>query len=125
MTALEDSFSWPQFLSAHVSQFLVCVPMHAWNLARHPTRIMYVHGPSSWCCLVPGGYFPLVQDVITTDDPTVGFKDSDAAVLLGAFPRKQGMERKDLMEKNVGIFKVMGEAIQKAANSDIKVLVLG
>lgn len=70
-------------------------------------------------------YFPLVSEVIKTDDPEVGFEGADAAVLLGAFPRKAGMERKDLMEKNIGIFKVMGEAANKKASSDIKVLVVG
>merc|ERR1712194_786886 len=50
---------------------------------------------------------------------------ADCAVLLGAFPRKQGMERKELMEKNIGIFKAMGEAVEKNASPDLKVLVVG
>jgi malate dehydrogenase len=74
---------------------------------------------------IEDGFFPLVRGVVLTDDPLVGFEGSDAAVLLGAFPRKQGMERKDLMEKNVGIFKTMGEAIEKVASKDIKVLIVG
>jgi malate dehydrogenase len=74
---------------------------------------------------IEDGKFPLVHGVIATSDANEGFRDCDAAVLLGAFPRKQGMERKDLMEKNVGIFKVMGEAIQKNAKDTIKVLVVG
>lgn len=41
-----------------------------------------------------------------TADPMVGFKDVDYVILLGAFPRGPGMERKDLLEKNKGIFKV-------------------
>ena len=44
---------------------------------------------------------PLVRDVIATDDPNVGFKDIDAAFLVGAMPRKEGMERKDLLAANV------------------------
>lgn len=52
------------------------------------------------------GYYPLLKQVIFTTDPNVAFQDADVAVLLGAFPRKQGMERKDLMEKNISIFKV-------------------
>merc|ERR1719386_10337 len=71
------------------------------------------------------GYYPKLQKVIFTTDPNVAFKDADVAILLGSFPRKQGMERKDLMEKNVGIFKTMGEAIEQNAKKSIKVLVVG
>lgn len=47
----------------------------------------------------------LFSDVIATDDPAVAFKDIDAAFLVGAMPRKEGMERKDLLAANVKIFK--------------------
>merc|ERR1719291_869326 len=50
---------------------------------------------------------PLVHDVVATDDPNVAFKDIDAAFLVGAMPRKEGMERKDLLAANVKIFKVL------------------
>lgn len=49
---------------------------------------------------------PLLREVIPTADPAVGFKDVDAAFLVGAMPRKEGMERKDLLAANVKIFKV-------------------
>ena len=49
---------------------------------------------------------PLVRDVIPTADPAEAFKEVDAAFLVGAMPRKQGMERKDLLSANVKIFKV-------------------
>merc|ERR1712029_583192 len=68
---------------------------------------------------------PLVQDVVATDDPNVGFKDIDAAFLVGAMPRKEGMERKDLLALNVKIFKVQGEALDKFAKKSVKVLVVG
>ncbi|CAD7962970.1 unnamed protein product [Amoebophrya sp. A25] len=71
------------------------------------------------------GYYPLLKQVIFTTDPNVAFQDADVAILLGAFPRKQGMERKDLMEKNISIFKTMGTAIEKNASKDIKILVVG
>jgi malate dehydrogenase len=71
------------------------------------------------------GYYPKLQKVIFTTDPNVAFKDADVAILLGAFPRKQGMERKDLMEKNISIFKTMGTAIEQNASKDIKILVVG
>merc|ERR1712106_44839 len=46
--------------------------------------------------------FPLVQDVVASDDPNVAFKDIDAAFLVGAMPRKEGMERKDLLAGDAG-----------------------
>ena len=69
--------------------------------------------------------FPLLQDVIISDDPEVAFKDTDYALLVGARPRGPGMERKDLLEANAAIFSVQGKAINKVASRDIKVLVVG
>lgn len=69
--------------------------------------------------------FPLLAGVVCTDDPNVGFKDSDYALLVGARPRGPGMERKDLLEANAAIFSVQGKAIAENANSNIKVLVVG
>jgi len=68
---------------------------------------------------------PLVEGVVATDDPNVAFKDIDAAFLVGAMPRKEGMERKDLLAANVKIFKVQGEALDKYAKKSVKVLVVG
>lgn len=48
---------------------------------------------------------PLLRDVVATSDPAVAFKDVEAAFLVGAMPRKEGMERKDLLAANVKIFK--------------------
>lgn len=48
-----------------------------------------------------------------------------AAFLVGAMPRREGMERKDLLAANVEIFKVQGEALDKYARKDVKVLVVG
>ena len=67
---------------------------------------------------------PLV-DVITTDDANVAFGDADVALLVGAMPRKDGMERSDLLSANGGIFKPQGQAISKNAKKDVKVLVVG
>ena len=74
---------------------------------------------------IEDGSYPLVHGVLATDDANKAFAGCDCAVLLGAFPRKQGMERKDLMEKNIGIFKTAGEAVERNANANIKVLVVG
>ena len=69
-------------------------------------------------------YGPLV-DVITTDDANVAFGDADIALLIGAMPRKDGMERADLLTANGGIFKPQGRAIAKNAKRNVKVLVVG
>src|SRR5690606_27919400 len=69
--------------------------------------------------------FPLLADVVCTDDPKVAFKDADYALLVGARPRGPGMERKDLLEANAAIFSVQGKAIGEVASRDIKVLVVG
>ncbi|MCH2177979.1 MAG: malate dehydrogenase [Mariniblastus sp.] len=69
--------------------------------------------------------FPLLQDVVATDDPNVAYADSNFGLLVGAMPRKQGMLRKDLLEANSKIFSVQGKAINDNANRDIRVLVVG
>jgi hypothetical protein len=52
------------------------------------------------------------------------FKDVDVAMLVGAMPRREGMERKDLLAANVKIFKSMGNAIDQVANKNIKVSII-
>lgn len=69
--------------------------------------------------------FPLVREIVQTDDPNVGFKDVNWALLVGAAPRKAGMERNDLLLKNGGIFTVQGKALNDNAASDVRVLVVG
>jgi malate dehydrogenase len=69
--------------------------------------------------------FPLLTDVVGTDDADVAFGDADIALLVGAMPRKQGMERSDLLAANGGIFKPQGEALSRSAKRDVKVLVVG
>jgi len=68
---------------------------------------------------------PLVRDVVATEDPNVAFKDVEAAFLVGAMPRKEGMERKDLLAMNVKIFKVQGQALDQHAKKTCKILVVG
>ena len=69
--------------------------------------------------------FPLLVDMIETDDSDVAFGDAGVALLVGAMPRKAGMERSDLLSANGGIFKPQGEALSRSARKDIKVLVVG
>lgn len=59
--------------------------------------------------------------IVATEDPLVAFKDCDVAILVGAMPRREGMERKDLLKANAGIFKVQGEALNSVASKAVKV----
>jgi len=68
--------------------------------------------------------YPLVHGVVATTDVAEGFKDVDVAILLGGFPRLQGMTRADLLQKNKDIFFAQGEALGKHASDDCKVLVV-
>jgi len=68
---------------------------------------------------------PLIKDIIATDDPNVAFKDADSVFLVGAMPRREGMERKDLLAANVKIFKAQGQALDQVAKKTVKVLVVG
>ena len=70
------------------------------------------------------GAFELLDGVDVFDDATQAFAGTNVALLVGARPRTQGMERADLLEANGGIFKPQGEALNGAAD-DIKVLVVG
>lgn len=69
--------------------------------------------------------FASLVDVILTDDPNIAFGDADIAMLVGAMPRKDGMERSDLLAANGGIFKPQGQAISANAKKEVKVLVVG
>jgi malate dehydrogenase len=68
--------------------------------------------------------FPTLHDVITTDDANKAFQDCNWAVLVGGFPRKQGMERKDLLGKNGEIFVHQGKALAANADKDVRILVV-
>src|SRR3989338_10082574 len=69
--------------------------------------------------------FPLLRNVICTSDINVAMKDVNWAVLVGAVPRKLGMERSDLLKINGGIFTVQGKAINDHAADDVRVFVVG
>jgi malate dehydrogenase len=69
--------------------------------------------------------FPLLQQVIITDDPKVAFRDTEIALLIGARPRGKGMERKDLLEANGAIFSEQGKLLNEYAERHVKVLVVG
>jgi malate dehydrogenase len=69
--------------------------------------------------------FPLLKGVVPTSDLNEGFKGVNWALLVGAVPRKQGMERKDLLGINGKIFTGQGNAIAKNGAADVRVLVVG
>lgn len=69
--------------------------------------------------------FPLVQSIVATTVEAEAFKDIDAAFLVGSMPRREGMERKDLLAANVKIFASQGRALANHSKPDVKVLVVG
>jgi malate dehydrogenase len=69
--------------------------------------------------------FPLLAGMVPASDPMVAFKDVQVALLVGARPRGPGMERKDLLEANGKIFAPQGQALDRVADRNVKVLVVG
>jgi len=69
--------------------------------------------------------FPLLAEVVATTDVKTAFTGIDVALLVGAFPRQKGMERKDLLKKNCAIFEEQGKALDQYASRDVKVVVVG
>ena len=65
--------------------------------------------------------FCLFVEVVGTDDPKVAFNNIDAAILVGAMPRREGMERKDLLKANAKIFEDQGKALDQYAKKTVKV----
>ncbi|MBS0351295.1 MAG: malate dehydrogenase [Proteobacteria bacterium] len=69
--------------------------------------------------------FPLLNNIVITGDPDVAMQGVNWAVLVGAMPRKAGMERSDLLKINGAIFTGQGKAIEKQAAADVRVFVVG
>jgi len=69
--------------------------------------------------------FPLLKNVVATTDLAEGFRDVNWALLVGSVPRKAGMERGDLLGINGKIFIGQGQAIEKNAAKDVRILVIG
>src|SRR5437762_4947479 len=69
--------------------------------------------------------FPLLQSIVPTADLDEGFRDVSGALLVGSVPRKAGMERKDLLGINGKIFIGQGQAIERNAAPDVRILVIG
>jgi len=69
--------------------------------------------------------FPVLESILATDDAAECFKDVDVAMLVGSFPRKAGMERKELLSKNGAIFQSQGEILEAVASKDVKIVIVG
>jgi malate dehydrogenase len=69
--------------------------------------------------------FPLLTEIVCTDDPKVAFKNADLCMLVGSKPRGPGQERKDLLQDNGKIFIGQGRAIAEVAGPDVRVVVVG
>ena len=69
--------------------------------------------------------FPLLSKIVTTSDPNVAFRDIDWGLLVGSVPRKDGMERNDLLRVNGGIFVGQGNAINDNAGDNARIVVVG
>ncbi len=69
--------------------------------------------------------YPLVKDIVVTDDAGKAFDGAAYSLLVGSKPRGKGMERGDLLKENGKIFKPQGQALNESAQRDVKVLVIG
>ena len=70
------------------------------------------------------GAYPLLGKILVTDKAEDALKGADVAVFVGGFPRKQGMERKDLIGLNTKIFSEQGRALDRVASKSVKILVV-
>src|SRR3954466_1647917 len=69
--------------------------------------------------------FPTLAGIVPTDDANVAFGDVSYALLVGSVPRKEGMERSDLLKINGAIFTAAGKALSDNAAKDVRILVVG
>jgi malate dehydrogenase len=69
--------------------------------------------------------FPLLTEVVQTDEPGEAFDGVNVALLVGSRPRSKGMERQDLLEANGAIFTTQGKALSDNAADDVRILVVG
>ncbi len=69
--------------------------------------------------------FPLVQEIVSTDQPEKAFGDANYVMMVGARPRGPGMERNDLLQANAKIFTAQGTVLDENAHRDVRVIVVG
>lgn len=69
--------------------------------------------------------FPLLKNIVLTSDLNTAFKDANWVICVGSVPRKDGMERADLLKINGGIFTAQAKAVEQSAASDVRIFVVG
>jgi malate dehydrogenase len=69
--------------------------------------------------------FPNLKNIVLTSDLNTAFKDANWVICVGSVPRKDGMERSELLKINGGIFTSQAKAVEKSAASDVRVFVVG
>lgn len=69
--------------------------------------------------------YPVLHEIVVTDNPWIAFKDVNYSFLVGAKQRRHGMLRRDLLLENAEIFRVQGKALNDVANRNVKILVVG
>ena len=94
----------------------------ALNLIEIPPALDALRGV---CMELDDCAFPLLRDIVATTDLNEGFNDVNWALLVGSVPRKEGMERADLLGINGKVFTGQGQAIAAHAAADVRVLVVG
>lgn len=124
----------PRFLQGAAGQIgYALAPMIARGLMLGPKQPVILHlleiPPAATalegvCMELTDAAFPLLHGVVATTDPDVACKDVDIACFIGGFPRKAGMERKDVMSKNVSIYKSVASSIEAHAKSTVKCVVV-
>lgn len=104
---------------------LLEIPLNAELKAKEPNRKQPVEALEGLAMELEDCSYPALKDVIVTDDPLKAFDGCNWALLVGSFPRKEGMERGELLAINGKIFVGQGKAIAARAASDVRVVVVG
>jgi malate dehydrogenase len=104
---------------------LLEIPINAEAKAKDPARKQPLEALEGLAMELDDCSYPTLKDVIVTDDPMKAFDGVNWALLVGSFPRKEGMERGELLSINGKIFVGQGKALAARAASDVRVVVVG
>lgn len=104
---------------------LLEIPLNPELKEKEPTRRQPIEALEGLAMELDDCSYPTLQEIVITDDPLKAFDGVNWALLVGSFPRKAGMERKDLLEINGKIFVGQGRALAARAASDVRVVVVG
>ena len=104
---------------------LLEIPLNPELKAKEPTRRQPIEVLEGLAMELEDCSYATLQEIVITDDPLKAFDGVNWALLVGSFPRKAGMERKDLLEINGKIFVGQGRALAARAASDVRIVVVG